>query len=61
MDHVVQRGFDSRLGARPLQRVIEKEIVTSLALHLNRYTQLRDTQVTVDFDEADERVVVTSS
>lgn len=61
VDHVVQRGFDSRLGARPLQRVIEKEIVTSLALHLNRYTQLRDTQVTVDFDEADERVVVTSS
>ena len=36
VDHVAQTGFDSRLGARPLQRVIEKEIVTPLALHLNR-------------------------
>jgi ATP-dependent Clp protease ATP-binding subunit ClpC len=50
VDHVVQAGFDSRFGARPLQRVIEKEIVTPLALHLNDNPQLRDTQITVDFD-----------
>ena len=50
VDHVAQAGFDARLGARPLQRVIEKEIVTPLALHLNRNPQLRDTQITVDFD-----------
>src|SRR6185369_6808339 len=36
VDHVAQSGFDSRLGARPLQRFIEREIVTPLALHLNR-------------------------
>jgi ATP-dependent Clp protease ATP-binding subunit ClpA len=56
VNHVVQVGFDARLGARPLQRVIEKEIVTTLALHLNANPHLRDTQITVDFDE---RVIMT--
>ena len=58
VDYLVQTGFDSRLGARPLQRVIEKGIVTPLALHLNNNPQLRDTQVTVDFDPGNERVTV---
>jgi len=61
VDHVAQTGFDSRLGARPLQRVIEREIVTPLALHLNRNPHLRDTQITIDFDAAEDRVVVASS
>ncbi|HEX3253139.1 MAG TPA: AAA family ATPase [Pyrinomonadaceae bacterium] len=56
VNHVVQVGFDARLGARPLQRVIEKEIVTTLALHLNANPHLRDTQIRVDFDE---RVIMT--
>jgi ATP-dependent Clp protease ATP-binding subunit ClpC len=60
VDHVVQVGFNSRLGARPLQRVIEKEIVTPLAFHLNGNPDLRDAEVTVDFDDANERVVVGS-
>ena len=58
VNHVVQVGFDSRFGARPLQRVIEKEIVTPLALHLNDNPQLRDTQITVDFDSANGRMFV---
>ena len=60
VDHVVRVGFNSRLGARPLQRVIEKEIVTSLAIHLNRNPHLRDAQITVDFDAASQRVTVAS-
>ncbi len=60
VDHVVKVGFDARLGARPLQRVIEKEIVTLLALHLNRNPHLRDTQITIDFDAANGRVMVAS-
>ena len=60
VDHVAQVGFDSRLGARPLQRVIEKEIVTPLALHLNDNPDLRDTQITVDLDAATGRVIVAS-
>jgi ATP-dependent Clp protease ATP-binding subunit ClpA len=58
VDHVAQTGFDSRLGARPLQRVIEREIVTLLALHLNHHPNLRDTQITIDFNE---QVIVTTS
>ena len=50
VDHVARIGFDSRLGARPLQRVIEKEIVTPLALYLNDNPQLRRTELTVDLD-----------
>jgi ATP-dependent Clp protease ATP-binding subunit ClpC len=50
VDHVVKLGFDSRLGARPLQRVIEREIVTPLALHLNQHPHLRDTEITLDLD-----------
>jgi len=38
--------------------VIEKEIVTPLALHLNDNPQLRDTQITVDFDSANGRMFV---
>jgi ATP-dependent Clp protease ATP-binding subunit ClpC len=60
VDHVAQIGFDSRLGARPLQRVIEKDIVTSLALHLNDNPHLRDTQITIDLDAANGRVIVAS-
>ena len=60
VDHVAQIGFDSRLGARPLQRVIEKEIVTPLALHLNDNPHLRDTQITIDLDAANGRVIVAS-
>jgi ATP-dependent Clp protease ATP-binding subunit ClpC len=61
VDHVVHLGFNSRLGARPLQRVIEKEIVTPLALHLNRNSQLRDRQIAVDFEVKSGAVIVTST
>lgn len=50
IDQVAQLGFDSRFGARPLQRVIEKEIVTPLALYLNDAPELRNVEVTVDVD-----------
>jgi ATP-dependent Clp protease ATP-binding subunit ClpC len=50
VEHLVDVGFSTRFGARPLQRAIEQEIVTQLAFYLNRKSQLRDTQVTVDFD-----------
>jgi ATP-dependent Clp protease ATP-binding subunit ClpC len=58
VEHVAEAGFDSRLGARPLQRVIEREVVTPLALHLNSNPHLRDTEITVDFDDEKDRVIV---
>lgn len=58
VDHVAKTGFDSRLGARPLQRVIEREVVTPLALHLNSHPRLRDTQLTIDLDDETNRVII---
>jgi ATP-dependent Clp protease ATP-binding subunit ClpC len=34
VEHLVQRGWDSRYGARPLQRAIEREVVAPLAAWL---------------------------
>ena len=48
VNHLIRHGFDSRLGARPLQRVVEREIVTPLALHLNQNPHLKDSEITVD-------------
>ncbi len=33
-DHLIERGFDPAYGARPLKRVIQKEILDALALKL---------------------------
>ncbi len=59
VDHLVDVGFNSRFGARPLQRAIEQEIVTQLAFYLNRKSQLRDTKVAVDFN-ADQQAITIS-
>ena len=50
IDHLLEVGFSTRFGARPLQRAIEQEIVTQLAFYLNRKSELRDAQLSVDFD-----------
>lgn len=50
VDHLAQAGFSARFGARPLQRTIEREIVTALAFHLNREPQVRELQIGFDFD-----------
>jgi ATP-dependent Clp protease ATP-binding subunit ClpA len=59
VDHLVDVGFNSRFGARPLQRAIEQEIVTQLAFYLNRKSKLRATQLTVDFDIDEQKVTIT--
>jgi ATP-dependent Clp protease ATP-binding subunit ClpC len=59
VDHLVEVGFSTRFGARPLQRAIEQEIVTQLAFYLNRKSQLKDAKLTVDFDP-DQRAVIIS-
>jgi ATP-dependent Clp protease ATP-binding subunit ClpA len=47
---LVEVGFNTRFGARPLQRAIEQEIVTQLAFYLNRKSELFDAKLTVDYD-----------
>jgi ATP-dependent Clp protease ATP-binding subunit ClpC len=46
--HLAKTGFDARRGARPLQRVLEREVVAPLARFLLERPGLRDAEVVVD-------------
>lgn len=51
LDQLVEKGFDSKMGARPLQRVIDKEIKRPLSREL-LFGSLKDGgKVTVDFKD----------
>ena len=51
LDQLVEQGFDSKMGARPLQRVIDKEIKRPLSREL-LFGSLKDGgKVTVDFKD----------
>ena len=45
---LAQEGFDARYGARPLQRVLERRVVTSLARFLLGKPQLRSVEIHLD-------------
>ena len=49
-DHLAQRGFNSRFGARSLQRTIEAQLVTPLAIYLNQES-IRNVRLRLDLDE----------
>jgi ATP-dependent Clp protease ATP-binding subunit ClpC len=53
VNHLARQGFSSRLGARPLQRTIESQIVAPLASYLNREQTLRTATLHLDLDEND--------
>jgi ATP-dependent Clp protease ATP-binding subunit ClpA len=51
IDHLVDKGFNRKMGARPLQRVIDKDIKTPLSKVL-LFGDLKDGgHLTIDFDE----------
>jgi ATP-dependent Clp protease ATP-binding subunit ClpC len=43
--HLARTGFDRRYGARPLQRTIERLVVTPLSRHLLEHANLRGTEL----------------
>jgi ATP-dependent Clp protease ATP-binding subunit ClpC len=45
---LAKEGFDARYGARPLQRVLERQVVTPLARYLLEHTGLRDVELKVE-------------
>jgi ATP-dependent Clp protease ATP-binding subunit ClpC len=51
-DWLADQGFDSKMGARPLKRLIEEKVVAPLAVRLSRDGQLRDRDVVVVAGEA---------
>jgi ATP-dependent Clp protease ATP-binding subunit ClpC len=57
VNHLARQGFSARLGARPLQRTIESQIVAPLASYLNREQTLRGATLSLDLDEHDEVLI----
>jgi ATP-dependent Clp protease ATP-binding subunit ClpC len=60
VNHLARQGFSTRLGARPLQRTIETQIVAPLASYLNRNQTLRYAQLNLDLDEHDQVIIAHS-
>ena len=57
VNHLARQGFSARLGARPLQRTIESQVVAPLASYLNREQAMRDATLSLDLDEHDELII----
>jgi ATP-dependent Clp protease ATP-binding subunit ClpC len=47
---LARSGFDARYGARPLQRVLERQVVAPLAKYLLAHAELSDVALSVDCD-----------
>ena len=46
-DWLAEHGFDAKMGARPLKRLIEERVVAPLAVRLSAEGQLRDKDVVI--------------
>ena len=57
VNHLARNGFSSRLGARPLQRTIESQLVAPLASYLNREQPPRSTTLHLDLDANDQVII----
>ena len=51
IDHLAATGFNEKLGARPLQRAIEHQLVRVISLYLVENAALKDEQLFVDYIE----------
>ena len=60
VEYLATNGFDSRYGARPLQRLIEQFVVTPLAQYLVDNTALRDVELELDAVDRSIRINVES-
>jgi len=58
VDHLAHQGFNARLGARPLQRTIETQLVSPLASYLNRETPPHNSKLYLDWDETHEHTLI---
>lgn len=58
LDHVAAIGFDARYGARPLKRVMERELLSPLARQMNRHPGDTPLTVTVKVEDGKPDVAV---
>lgn len=50
MNHLKQKGFDERYGARPLQRAIEDELTAPMANWILEHPGVQDCTLSIDYD-----------
>jgi ATP-dependent Clp protease ATP-binding subunit ClpC len=50
IDWLAREGFDARFGARPLQRLLERHVVTAIAKFLLEAPDVRDAKLHLDYD-----------
>jgi ATP-dependent Clp protease ATP-binding subunit ClpC len=55
--YLIQKGFDARYGARPLQRTLENQVVTELSKYVVSNPTIQGTQIHVDLDKAHKVVI----
>tara|TARA_B110000503_G_scaffold129374_1_gene201545 strand:- start:1708 stop:2229 length:522 start_codon:yes stop_codon:yes gene_type:complete len=53
LDHLVDKGFDPKMGARPLQRVIDKDIKRPLSKQILFGSLKNGGSVTIDFKDGE--------
>ncbi len=56
IDHIAETGFDKNFGARPLQRAIEKNIITKLAKHLLKNKNLKNYVLQVGYEKGEVKI-----
>ncbi|HEY0765808.1 MAG TPA: AAA family ATPase [Pyrinomonadaceae bacterium] len=61
VNYLARQGFNSRLGARPLQRTIESQIVAPLASYLNRAHPPLGSNLHLDLDNHDQVIILLST
>lgn len=50
-DWLIDQGYDAELGARPLRRVVEREIRDRITDYYLEHTDVKDIEVTLDGDD----------
>lgn len=60
VDHLARTGFQSKLGARPLQRTIETEIVAPLSRWIVEHSHLQMTTLRLDWNTTNQSLEVVS-
>src|SRR6185503_2020073 len=55
-EHLAEKGYDPRYGARPLKRALERELLTPLAEALNEYAE--ELPLSVEIGVADQRIKI---
>ena len=60
-EFLVDKGWDSNYGARPLKRAIQKYVEDLLAEEILKQSLAGRTEVTVDYDDVREEMVVLSA